>query len=85
MDKINSYLDIVKIVIPIILIGFGIFDFAKAVFAGTEENMKKAQQDFIKRLGIAILIFFVPTIVNIILNIANKVWGIISPDTCGLF
>ncbi len=85
VDKINSYLDIVKIVIPIILIGFGIFDFAKAVFAGTEENMKKAQQDFIKRLGIAILIFFVPTIVNIILNIANKVWGIISPDTCGLF
>lgn len=85
IDKINSYLDIIKIAIPIILIGFGIFDFAKATFSGSEDEMKKAQQDFIKRLVIAILIFLTPAIVNFILNIANKVWGFISPDTCGLF
>lgn len=85
IDKINSYLDIIKIAIPIILIGFGIFDFAKATFSGGEDDMKKAQQDFIKRLGIALLIFFTPVIINLVLNIANKVWGFISPDTCGLF
>ena len=85
IEKIKSYLNIIKIIIPIILIGLGIVDFARAMFAGTEENMKKAQQTFIKRLLIAVLIFFVPTIVEIILNIANKVWGFISPDTCGLF
>lgn len=85
INKIKSYLNIIKIVIPIILIGFGVFDFAKAVFAGTDDNMKKAQQDFIKRLGIAILIFFIPVIVDLILGIANQVWTFISPDSCGLF
>lgn len=85
INKINSYLNIIGIAIPIILIGFGIIDFTKAVFAGNEEQMKKAQKDFIKRLEIAILIFFVPTIVNLILSLANKVWNFIEPNSCGLF
>jgi len=83
--EINSYLDIIKIAIPIILIGFGIIDFTKAMFAGDESQMKKAQTDFIKRLAIAILIFFVPTIINILLSIANEVWNFIEPGNCGLF
>lgn len=85
INKINSYLNIIGIAIPIILIGFGIIDFTKAVFAGNEEQIKKAQKDFIKRLEIAILIFFVPTIVNLILSLANKVWDFIEPNSCGLF
>lgn len=85
INKIKSYLNIIKIVVPIILIGFGIFDFTKAVFASSEDDMKKAQQNFIKRLVIAILIFFVPVIVDLILNIANEVWGFISPNSCGIF
>ena len=85
INKIISYLNIIKIAIPIILIVFGIIDFIKAIFAGNEEQMKKAQKDFIKRIGIAILIFFVPTIVNFILGLANKVWNFIEPSSCGLF
>lgn len=84
IDKINSYLNIVKIAIPIIVIAFGIIDFSKAVFAGEEDTMKESQKKFIKRLGIAILIFFVPTIVNLILQLANKVWPKISKNSCGL-
>lgn len=85
IEKINSYLNIIKIVIPILLIGLGIIDFTKAIFAGEDETMKKSQKSFIKRLGISILIFFVPTIVNLLLQLANKVWPIISPNSCGLF
>lgn len=85
LDKINSYVNIIKIAIPIILIGFGIFDFASAVFAGEEDKMKKSQQQFLKRVGIAILIYFIPTIVSLILKLANEVWSYISPDTCGIF
>lgn len=85
IDKIKSYTNIIKIVVPIILLGFGIVDFAKAVFSGSDDDMKKSQKNFIKRLGIAILIFFVPTIIDLLLAVANKVWGIISPDSCGLF
>lgn len=85
IDRINSYLKIIKIAIPLILIAFGIVDFAKAVFSSSDDDMKKAQKDFIKRLGIAILIFFVPTIINLLLSIANKVWINIYPNSCGLF
>lgn len=46
--------------------------------------MKKAQKQFIKRIAIAILIFFVPTILNLLLTLANKVWPIIVPSTCGI-
>ena len=85
VKKIKSYLNIIKIAIPIILIIFGIIDFAKALFNGNDDQMKKTQMTFFKRIGIAILIFFVPTIVELLLNIANEVWKFIVPDSCGLF
>lgn len=84
-EKIGSYLNIVKIAVPIILIVFGIIDFTKAMFAGDEEKMKKAQKDFIMRLAIAILFFLVPTIVDFLLGIANEVWNFIEPSSCGIF
>lgn len=84
-NEINSYFNIIKIAIPIILMGLGIIDFTKAMFAGDAETMKKAQSTFIKRIGIAILIFLVPTFINIILGIANKVWYFIQPGACGIF
>lgn len=83
-NKIESYLNIVRIAIPIVLMAFGIIEFTKAVFANDEEAMKKAQKDFIKRIFIAILIFLVPTVVNLLLTLANKVWSIINPNTCGI-
>ena len=83
--KIGSYLNIIKIAVPIILIGFGIVDFTKAVFAGDEDKMKKAQKDFLLRIGIAIIFFLTPTIVDFLLGIANKVWNFIEPGSCGIF
>lgn len=81
INKINSYLDIIKIAIPILIVVLGIIDFSKAVFSG-EDEMKKSQKSFIKRIAVAILFFFVPTIVNLLLQLANKVWPIIIPNTC---
>ena len=84
INKINSYLNIIKIAVPIILIGFGIIEFTKAIFSGNEDGMKKVQKQFTKRLAIAMLIFFVPTFLNLLLTLANKVWPIIIPSTCGI-
>lgn len=84
IDKINSYLDVIKIIIPIILIGFGVLDFTKAIFGG-EDDMKKAQNAFFKRICIAVVIFLTPSLVNLLLNLANSVWPIISPNACGIF
>lgn len=84
VDKIKSYTNIIKIVVPLLLIVFGLIDFSKAML-GNEDNMKKAQQDFLKRILIAILIFLTPMFLNLILKIANAVWSYISPNSCGLF
>ena len=84
INKINSYLNIIKIAVPIILIGFGIIEFTKAIFSGNEDGMKKVQKQLLKRLAIAMLIFFVPTFLNLLLTLANKVWPIIIPSTCGI-
>lgn len=83
--KIASYLNIVKIAVPILLIVYGIIDFTKATFSADEDKMKKAQKDFLLRLGISVLFFLTPTIVNLLLGLANKVWNFIEPGSCGIF
>ena len=79
-DGVNA----IKIMIPLLLIALGIVDFAKAVFGGNEDNMKKSAVKFGKRVLIGIVIFFIPSILNIILDIANKIWGNIDPSLCGI-
>lgn len=82
-DYINDIMLILRIGIPILLIGLLIYDFATAVFAGADDKIKKAQSKAIKRVIIAIAIFFVPTLINFVFNIVNEVWGK-ELETCGL-
>lgn len=83
VEEINSYLLYIKIAVPIIIIVLGAIDFGKAFIASDEDKMKKAQKQFIMRLIIGMVIFFIPSILNALLNIANTVWGIFG-DTCGI-
>ena len=82
VKKINDIMDLIKIVVPILLIAFGIIDFTKAVFSGSVEDMSKCQKKFLKRIVAAILVFLAPIFINLILTLANEVWGNISPDSC---
>ena len=66
----------------ILLIVFGIIDFATAVFSSKEDDMKKRRETFIKRIVAAVLVFLAPILVNLLLNIANDAWNWINPDTC---
>ena len=81
LKKLNKYLNIVKIAVPIILIGYGVLDFSKAMFSGTDD-MKKAQKNFLLRILAAILFFLLPIFVNLVLTLGNKVWSNINPDIC---
>ena len=54
------------------------------ILSSDADEMKKAQAKFIKRLIIAVIIFFVPLLVNFILNMANSVWGAINGGSCGI-
>jgi hypothetical protein len=61
---IHTVIVIMKIAIPVILIILGMLDFGKGVIASKEDEIKKGQQIFIKRLISAFLVFFVVTIVQ---------------------
>lgn len=82
VKKINDVMDIVKIVVPILLIAFGIVDFTKAVFSSSADDMSKCQKKFLKRIVAAVLVFLAPIFINLILTLANNVWENISPDAC---
>ena len=69
----------VKYILPVLVIILGIIDFIKAIGADKDDEMKKAQSRFIKRLIAAALVFLVPLIIEFIL----KKFGFNS--TCGLF
>lgn len=58
----------IKYIIPAIVIVLGILDFIKAIASDKDDEMKKAQGRFIKRLIAAALIFIVPFIIEFILD-----------------
>ncbi len=61
---------IIQIGVPVLLIIFGMFDLGKAVVAQKEDEIKKGQALFFKRLIAAILVFFVVTIVKLVVGFA---------------
>ena len=71
---INKVMGVVRIVVPILIIVLGLLDFGKAVIASKEDEMKKAQLTFIKRVLIGVGVFFVPLLVNVIMGFADLVW-----------
>lgn len=68
LSIIQEIFNIIKIAAPILLILYGIFDFSKAVITNDNDGLKKASSNFIKRALAAIAIFFLPFIINLILN-----------------
>lgn len=60
---------VIKVAIPIGLVIFGMLDLGKAVMASKEDEIKKAQQLFIKRIIAAVLVFFVVSIVQLVFSV----------------
>lgn len=70
-ELIDKYLGYIHIIVPIMVIALGTYDFFKAMIASKEDEMKKAQKRFVVRLIAGVLVFLAPTIVNIIITILN--------------
>jgi len=66
---------IIQIAIPIILIVLGTIDLGKAVIASDDKKIKEAQSMLIKRAVYAIAIFFVATIVAILMGVVADYGG----------
>lgn len=69
LSLIKQLINIVKIAVPIILIVMGIIDLAKAMMSPDDGAMKKSQGSFIKKIIAAVLVFLIPTILDLVLGI----------------
>ena len=83
----------IQIVVPILLIIFGMLDLGKAVMAQKEDEIKKGQQTFIKRLIAAVIVFLVIVIVKLVIGLVapsdsnQNVWNcfeclVYGPNSC---
>ncbi len=63
----------IQIVVPILLIIWGMIDFAKAITKSDEDEIKKGQKTFIKRLIAAAIVFLVVTIVRLVVQLVGQV------------
>jgi Predicted solute binding protein len=69
---ISSLVSVIKIAVPVLLIVFGSIDLAKGVVASKEDEIKKGQQTFFKRLIAGLIVFFVVTFVQIAVNLVGE-------------
>ena len=68
---LGHIVNIIRIVIPIIIILLGSIDFIKALVAQKDDEMKKAQKIFIKRLIYGVIVFFVISLVSFLIGLAG--------------
>ena len=78
---VSTAIDLIKIVVPILLVVFGMLDLGKAVMAQKEDEIKKGQQTFVKRLIAAVIVLLVVFVVEIAIGLVaprdsnENVWG----------
>lgn len=65
-----------KYIVPALVIILSILDFIKAIASQSEDDMKKAQGKFVKRLTVAAILFLLPLIINFLL----KTFGLYSSE-----
>ena len=69
LGVVRTVLTIIQIAVPILLIIMGSLDLMKAVMAGKEDEIKKAQGTFVKRAIAAVIVFFIPLVVSLVMGL----------------
>ena len=73
---IKSVYNIIRFLVPVLIIVFSTIDFVGVVISGENEKMEKAKKKFALRIIIGIVFIFVPIILEILLKLA----GILKSD-----
>lgn len=75
LDLLKQYYGFIIAAVFVALIGFGIFDFTKALTSSDEGEMKKAYSRFTKRVIVAVIIIVLPAILSIVLKAIGSDYG----------
>ena len=90
-DLISTFITIIKIAVPILLVASGMISFFKVTFSSNvEEDLKKAKSKLINSIIAAAVIFFVISIVNFAISLVKGTKNefmdcvncFINPDNC---
>jgi len=68
---IGAIYNLIKFGVPLLLIIFGMLDLGRAVISQKEDEIKKNQGIFVKRLIAAALVFFVFAIVQLLVRLVD--------------
>ena len=76
----------IQILVPIMLILFGMIDLAKALTSSKEDEIKKAQSGLLRKAVLAVIVFLIFSFVKLVFNFAagdlkndkGNVWNCVS-------
>lgn len=77
---LQKILDYIKIIGPALVLVLSSIDFLKVVIFSDDDAMGKAKKKLGMRIILMMLLFFIPVIIEVLLN----VFGVFSDPTCGL-
>ena len=63
--------DMIKIIVPMLVIIFSIVDFLKVLFISDEKNYKAAYHKLLWRIAVGIILFVLPAILKLLLELAG--------------
>ena len=69
---VKTIYNLIRYATPLVLIILGSVDFMKAVMAGKEDEIKKNQHRFVSRLGLAVGVFLLLSVFQLITNILSS-------------
>lgn len=75
IDAVKFILNVIRFGIPLILIVMISIDLFKAMTSGDEKAQKDAQSKSIKRVIYAVVVFLVPTLVDLIIGLIPEIFS----------
>ena len=79
-NLVATIIKLIKIAVPVLLIIFGMIDFAKSVVAKNEDDVKKFRKQFISRVVSAIVVFVIVFVVQFAVNLISSVEDTTNED-----
>lgn len=66
---------VIQVIVPILLIIWGMLDFAKGIIGQDEDKIKSGQKKFIQRLIAAIIVFLIVSLTGFVIRTVGNLGG----------